>query len=70
MANQYERCISREQLSTEITAALKKIDRIYETVNKILELVCKRNPTLPTGKIKHDLNINADFNSAKDIHCV
>ena len=48
MVNQYERCTNCDRLSTEVTAAVKKIDGLYETVNKIFELVCKSNPTLPT----------------------
>ena len=44
-----------------MTAAVTKIDGINETVNKIFELVCKRNPI-------QDLNLNADFGFAKDIN--
>ena len=49
-----------------MTTAVKKIDGLYETVNKIFELVCKSNSTLPTSTIMHDLRLNTDFSSAKD----
>ena len=55
--NQCERC----------TNGVKKIDGLYETVNKVFELVCELNPTLPTSKPKN-LSLNTDFSSAKDIN--
>ncbi|CAB4044939.1 Hypothetical predicted protein, partial [Paramuricea clavata] len=65
--NHHERCTNCDRLSTEVTAAVKKIDGLYETVNKIFQLVCmKSNSTLPTGTIMHDLMLNTDFSSAKD----
>ena len=66
--SQCERCINCDRLSTEVTAAVTKIDGLYETVNKIFEFVCKLNPALPTSKITQDLSLNADFSFAKDIN--
>ena len=66
--NQYERCTNCDRLSTQVTDAVNKIDGLSETVNKIFELVCKSNPTLPTSTIRHDLRLNTDFSSVKDIN--
>ena len=51
-----------------MTAAVTKIDGVYETVNKIFQLVCKLNPTLPTSKIMQDFSLNANFSFARDIN--
>ena len=67
-ASQCERCINCDRLLTEVTDAVTKIDGLYETVNKIFELVCKINPTLPTSKIMQDLSLNDDLSFAKDIN--